>query len=198
MFLFLSLFFACSDSESTQQSTTASSKATCPECPECPKCPKDSGSSLTTAEEKLLAPSLEELRKGIQPFDSSAIGICKTSGKECDEFLGTTAKDLPEGEYILHAKLLAPSLKPEDGWKVEFHRECRTFKQTKNGETSSTNTYSKEYNISYSSKGYHLSPLATISSPEKYGRKECDWKLIFHNVNGQEEVSGSWSVPEKQ
>ena len=194
MFLFLSLFFACSDSESTPKNTTSSKN----DCPKCPEEPKGSDSSLTTTEAALLAPSLEELRKGIYGFDSSSIGICKGSGKECEEFLGTTAQNLPEGEYFLHAKLMAPSLKPEGGWKVEFHRDCRTFKQTQSGETSSSNTYSKEYYISSSTKGYHLTPLAKISSPEKHGRKECDWKLIFHNANGQEEVSGSWSVPEQQ
>ena len=193
MFILTTLFLACSDSEPKQSASTAAK-----ECPECPECPKDKGESLSDAEKELLADSLSQIRTGIKPFDDSSVGICKGSGKNCEEFLGTTAELLPEGEYMLQARLLAPKLKPEGGWKVEFHRDCTTTKKTKNGESTSNNNYSKEYKISRNDKGYLLAPLATIRSPNKYGQKTCEWKMIFHNTNGTEEIKGSWSIPAKE
>lgn len=195
MFFITTFFLACSDSEPKQTSNTNTKEVDCPKCPECPK---GSDDSLSSAEKELLSDSLSQLRTGIKAFDDSSIGVCKGSGKNCEEFLGTTALDLPEGEYMLQARLLAPKLKPADGWKVEFHRDCTTIKTTKNGESKTTNNYSKEYKISRNEKGYLLAPLATIRSPGKYGKKECDWRMIFHNVNGTEEIKGSWSVPAKQ
>ena len=198
MFFIATLLLACSDSEPKQ--TTANNKEQdCPACPECPK-GNEQGSEdrLSAVEKELLSTPLSQLRAGIQPFDDSSVGVCKGSGKNCEEFIGTTALDLPEGEYMLQARLLAPKLKPENGWKVEFHRDCTTTKNTKNGESTTTNNYSKEYKISRNEKGYHLAPLATIRSPGKYGKKKCDWRLVFHNANGVEEIKGSWSVPAKE
>jgi hypothetical protein len=197
MLFLTTIFLACSDSEPSKSSNASKAESKSIDCPKCPDCPTSS-SSLSANEEELLSDSLSELRKGIHAFDEESVGVCKGSGKNCEKFLGTTANDLPEGEYMLHARLLAPKIKPVNGWKVEFHRDCKTTKTTKNGESVTNNTYSKEYKISRSSKGYHLAPLATITSPGKYGKKECDWRLVFHNVNGTEEVKGSWSVPAKQ
>ena len=192
MFLLTTLFLACSDSQPNQSTSGANN-----ECPKCPECPKSSSESLTAAEKELLEDSLSQIRTGIKPFDDSSVGICKGSGKNCEEFLGTSAQDLPEGKYMLQARLLTPKIKPAGGWKVEFHRDCKTTKKTKNGESTTNQNYSKEYKISRNDKGYLLAPLATIVSPNKYGQKECDWKLIFHNTNGTEEIKGSWSVPGK-
>jgi hypothetical protein len=189
MLFLTTIFLACSDSEPSKSSNASKAESKSIDCPKCPDCPTSS-SSLSANEEELLSDSLSELRKGIHAFDEESVGVCKGSGKNCEKFLGTTANDLPEGEYMLHARLLAPKIKPVNGWKVEFHRDCKTTKTTKNGESVTNNTYSKEYKISRSSKGYHLAPLATITSPGKYGKKECDWRLVFHNVNGTEEVKG--------
>ncbi|MAA79937.1 MAG: hypothetical protein CL916_11840 [Deltaproteobacteria bacterium] len=194
MFLLTTLFLACSDSEPQQSANAATQK----ECPKCPECSKSENDTLSAAEKELLSDSLSQIRTGIKPFDDTSVGVCKGSGKNCEEFLGTTAEDLPEGEYMLQARLLAPKIKPEGGLKVEFHRDCKTTKKTKNGESTTNNNYSKEYKISRNDKGYLLAPLATIRSPNKYGKKECEWKMIFHNTNGTEEIKGSWSVPAKE
>ncbi len=186
----LSLFlFGCSDKGATT--------ADCPKQKECPKCPeaKASTASLSEAEEALLKTSIEDLRKGIRPFDDQSVGICVGTARECVEFKGKEALDLPEGEYILFARLTAPKITPEEKWKVGFTRDCETVKKTKNGESKTSNNFSKEYKINYGPKGYRLSPLATIKSPYKYGAQTCQWKLTLHNPNGIEEISGTWSVP---
>ena len=194
MFLLTTLFLACSDSAPKKSAGVATET----ECPKCPECPKGGDDTLSEAEKELLKDSLSQIRAGIKPFDDKSVGICKGSGKNCEEFLGTTAENLSEGEYMLQARLLAPKIKPEGGWKVEFHRDCTTTKKTKNGESTNNNNYSKEYKISRNDKGYLLAPLATIRSPNKYGKKECKWKLIFHNTNGTKEIKGSWSIPAKE
>ena len=194
MLTLLSLFLACSDSTSN----SAKDCAPCPECPkqaatESPKTP-----TLTDSEMDLLSDSLTDIRAGIRGFDDKSIGVCRGSGKNCEEFLGREASDLPEGNYVLYAKLLAPKIKKGKGWKVDYSKECKIIKKNKNGESVTKNTYSKEYHIGSNPKGWRLAPLATIKSPGKYGRQECSWKLVLHNVNGTEEITGSWSIPEKE
>jgi len=194
MFSLAFLLFACSGADT--KSSSASSKKTTQECPTCPECPKGSDASLSAAEQELLSNSIEDLRAGIRGFDQQSIGVCRGSGKNCETFLGKEALDLPEGTYILYAKLTAPKIKKGKGWKVDYKKECTITKKTKNGESVTNNTYSKEYDgIVFSKKGFRLAPLATIKSPGKYGQQECQWKLTFHNVNGTEEISGKWSVP---
>ena len=197
--LIFSAFIACSDSAKD-----------CPQT-ECPKCPDAAASStistksssagaLSAAEKELLSSHIEDLRAGIRGFDENSIGICVQGAKksECAEYLGTDAKNLPEGKYIMYAKLTAPKIAPEGKWKVEFSKDCTRIKKTKNGESKTTNNYSKSYNINFGPKGYRLAPLATIASPGKHGSEECTWSLKFHNVNGVKEVTGSWSLPEKE
>ena len=193
MLYFILLFFACADSQKTPAKD-------CPQCPECPQAEKSPSKStaLTATEMDLISASLEDIRAGIRGFDDQSIGICKGSGKNCEQFLGQDAADLPEGNYVLYAKLLAPKIKKGKGWQVDYSKECKTIKKNKNGESVTNNTYSKEYHIGSNPKGWRLAPLATIKSPGKYGRQECSWKLTFHNVNGTEEITGSWSVPEQQ
>ena len=171
-----------------------------PDCPQCPTCPDAasptaSGGSLTAAEQALLQDSITDLRQGIRPFDDQSVGVCLGTGKECVEYKGTTATDLPPGEYMFFARLTAPKITPEDKWTVGFSKACETTKKNKNGETTSTNNFSKDYRINYGPKGYRLSPLATITSPGKRGAQSCTWTLTFHNPNGSEEMTGSWSVP---
>ena len=202
--LIFASFFACSDS----------AQKDCPKV-ECPKCiepsnasasegasssSKAGGGSLSQAEQDLLANHLEDLRTGIRGFDEKSIGVCVQGKKkrECAEYLGTDVSNLPEGKYMMQAHLLAPKITPEGKWKVEFQKDCTRIKKTKNGESKTTNNYSKSYTINYSSKGYRLAPLMTFTSPGKYGSEECKWKLIFHNVNGTEELTGSWSVPAQE
>ena len=189
MLSLFSIFLACSDS-------TSNSAKDCAPCPECPTV-SASTPTLTDSEMELLSKSLADIRAGIRGFDDESIGVCQGSGKNCEEFLGKDVSNLPEGKYVLYAKLLAPKIKKGKGWKVDYSKECKTIKKSKNGESVTNNTYSKEYHIGSNPKGWRLAPLATITSPGKYGRQECSWKLVFHNVNGTEEITGSWSVPEK-
>ena len=203
MSLFL-LFFACSDSTK--------------ECPQCPKCPPDSsqaasnssgtntpknassssksGISLSPQEAELLQENIENLREGIHPLNNESVGICKGSGKmrKCEEFLGKDVSELPEGKYMLYAKLVAPKLPHKHDWNIELEYECTTT-NPKSGKTT-TRKNTKEHSIRHSTEGFRLSPLTgTITSPNKYGAKSCTWKLILHNADGPKEITGSWSVP---
>jgi len=111
MLTLLSLFLACSDAPSN-------STKDCAPCPECPKQAASESSktpTLTDSEMDLLSESLADIRAGIRGFDDKSIGVCRGSGKNCEEFLGRETADLPEGNYVLYAKLLAPKNQKGEG-----------------------------------------------------------------------------------
>ena len=165
--------------------------------------------TLTKGEQELLKEHIEDIRKGIRPFDglpNESLGICKPGSshpkygyKECEEFIGKDGENLPPGEYILYSHFSSPNITPtKKGWKVEFKRDCKITKTTKNGQSVTTNSYNKTYHVkNYGGKGNHISPLATIQSPSASGAQECNWVLTLFNTNGNKEIRGSWSVPAK-
>lgn len=155
------------------------------------------GGSLTAFEKTHFDPLLEDLRAGVRPWDDKSTGICKGSGKDCTEFVGTEVTDLPPGEYMMRAELRVPK---NGAWKVRFDTECTVTKKTANGESSSTNTSSKEYDVNYlgEERGSRLSPLYKITSPNPYGAQSCKWTLTGLHPDGDQVYTGSWSVPGKE
>ena len=124
------LLMACSDKGASDKDCPKATDKDCPKCPEVQK----SSTTLSSAEEALLKSSIEDLREGIRPFDEKSVGICVGTGRECVEYKGKDAQNLPEGDYILFARLTAPKITPEEKWKVEFSKDCETVKKTKNVE----------------------------------------------------------------
>ena len=203
--IYLFTFLACSDNTSDQDDNATSVKTKTSER----QTNHVSGYQLTNEEQILLKDHIEDIRKGIRPFDDlpdQSLGICKAGPKHqkfgyitCEEFIGKDARDLPEGNYILYSHFSVPEIEPNNqGWQIEFKRECKTTKTSKNGQSVTTDTYSKSYNLkNYGGKGNHVSPLSTITSPGEYGAKECDWTITLFNTNEKKEISGFWSVPGK-
>ena len=197
--LFWSLLFACGEKECPP------TEANCPPCEEAAKATPEqakesSKSDVTEAELELLKPYLEELRKGIHPFNEQGIGICKGSGRDCEEYLGTSADVIPEGVYMLRADLQAPSLSPEGKWKVDVEINCTITRMLKSGESTTDRNWNKSFTVMHSNRkeyGYRLSPLYKITSPSPYGKQDCTYKLIAHNANGDKEYTGKWTVPAK-
>jgi len=156
-----------------------------------------SGGSMSAYESEVLGPLIEDIRGGVRPFGEDGIGICKANGKECVEYLGTSASDLPEGAYMLRANLAVPDVGEKGTWKVKFDLECTTTKKTPNGSSTSTSTQNKEYTVVYAGKerGYGLSPLWTIKSPGRYGAQDCKYKITGPHPDGDKVYQGSWTVP---
>lgn len=158
------------------------------------------GAAMTAFEQSLLMPRLEDLRQGVRPRGPEGIGICKGQGKDCTEFIGTSASDLPEGDYMLHADLDVPNIGEKGTWKVMLDLDCTTTKTTANGTNTSNNTQHKEYDVIYAGgeRGYHLAPLWKISSPNQYGAVDCKYKITAPHGDGDKVYEGSWTVPQKE
>ncbi|MCB9673685.1 MAG: hypothetical protein H6737_01135 [Alphaproteobacteria bacterium] len=157
--------------------------------------------SLTSYEGQLLGPLLEDVRAGVRPWGPEGIGICKAQGRECAEYLGTSASSpLGEGEYMLRAELAVPKTGEKGTWKVKFDLDCTLKKKTDNGESTTTSTQSKEYDVIYAGedRGYRLQPLWTIKSPNKYGEQDCKYKITGPHPDGDKVYEGSWLVPAEE
>lgn len=153
--------------------------------------------ALSEAESTILQPFLTEIREGIKPWDEMSVGLCRGVGKDCEQFLGTSSDELPEGEYMLRANLRVPRVGEKGTWKVVLETACTTTHKTESGESANENTSSKEYEVRYvgEERGYRLSPLRKISSPNKGGKQSCTWKLISKNPGGDSVIEGHWAVP---
>ncbi len=157
-----------------------------------------STAGLTSFEQGLVGPLLSDVREGVQPYNEQSIGICKGQGRDCAEFLGGSAEDLPPGEYMMRAELKVPRVGDKGTWRVKIEAECTTTRKTERGETTSTSTTSKEYDVQYAGteRGSRLSPLYTIRSPDPSGEKHCNYKLTSLHPDHPTEWTGSWSVPQ--
>ena len=199
MIVFSILFAGCGGSEPAPSAPAAKEEAPAPKVEEAPPAPK--GIALTEKESELLKPYIEDIREGVRLWNEQGIGICKGQNKDCEEFLGTDAGELPEGSYMIRAELQAPKIAPTDKWRTTFTVDCEITKKTKNGETSTNKSYKKEYKITHSSRedhGYRLSPHYKISSPSPYGKQDCKFKMTAHNIDGDKDFTGSWQVPAKE
>lgn len=161
--------------------------------------PSGSGASgLSTFEEGLVGPLLADVRAGVQPWSDQSIGICKGQGRDCEEFLGTSAEELPPGEYMMRAELKVPRVGDKGTWKVKFEAQCTTTRKTERGETTTTSSTSKEYEVQFAGteRGSRLSPLYTIRSPDPSGEKHCTYKITSLHPDRPTEWTGTWSVPQ--
>lgn len=152
---------------------------------------------LTEMEQAIVGPILEDIRGGIRPWDDQSVGICKGK-KDCDEFLGLEPAELPPGDYMLQAVLRVPKVGEKGTWQVTLDTECTTTRDSENGSSTSTNNYSKTYDVNYinEERGYRLAPLRTIESPSTSGRKECVYKLTYSHPSGPQVTEGKWIVPQ--
>jgi hypothetical protein len=155
-------------------------------------------SGLTSFEQSLVGPLLSDVRTGVQPWDEQSIGICKGQSRECQEYLGSSAEELPPGEYMMRAELKVPQVGSKGAWRVKLETECTTTRRTERGESVTTSTSSKEYEVQYAGteRGSRLSPLVTIRSPEPSGAKHCSYTLTSLHPDTPLTWTGSWSVPQ--
>jgi hypothetical protein len=156
------------------------------------------GSGLSAFESGLVGPVLDDLRGGVRPFNDSGIGICTGNSKDCDEYLGREPGELPPGEYMLRAELRVPDIGDKGTWKVKLDTDCTLTRSKDGSETTTKRSDSKEYTVNYTGeeRGYRLSPLRTIKSPNSNDyRKSCSWTLTAPHADGDKVYSGSWVVP---
>ncbi len=184
----------CADVCAHEAATPEAAPAPAPETS-----PKEQGlGELSPFEKGLLTSYVEDVKAGVRPYDEQGFGICKGKGRECPEFLGAKVGDLPEGEYMIQARLKVPQLGDKETWKVVFATSCETIKVGADGqETRKKNDHSKEYATVYPGPDhpYRLAPLHVIKSPAKGGRQECTYTLTAKRPDGDKVFEGSYAVP---
>jgi hypothetical protein len=110
------------------------------------------------------------------------------------------AGELTEGQYVIRGEFQAPKIEPEGGWKVTFAVDCTIVKETKDGTTTTSKQYSKDYSINHVSRteyGYRLSPLYRLSSPSSRGTETCSWSITGNNLSEPVVWKGSYTIPYK-
>jgi len=157
-----------------------------------------SGPGLSEFEKGIVDPILADVREGVRPWSDQGIGICRGK-RECDEFLGASVEgDLPAGEYLLMADLRVPRTGDAHAWTIEVTTNCETIKVTDKGETRSTSTNTRSYDVRYAGedRGYRLMPLRTITSPSEGGARSCKYTIKAPHPDGPKEYTGSWATPD--
>lgn len=163
-----------------------------------PKASEKTALALTAFEEKMLSTVITDLRAGVHPFNKEGLGLCEGQGKACEKFLGMKAGTLPPGKYMVRAELAVPNIGPKGSWSIEFKTECVTTQTTPSGDVKENrSSRSRSFNVAYAgqSRGYRLSPLYTISSPNKDGEQTCKYQIIAPHPDGDKVYEGSWTVP---
>lgn len=178
------------------EAAKAGSEAPAPASPE--KSPK--GLALSDFEEGILKDVVADLRAGVRPFDDKGIGLCKGQGKTCDEYLGLKAGVLPPGEYMVRAELLVPKTGEKGTWSIQFSTDCTTSITNAAGDTTERkSSRSRSYEVAYAgaSRGYRLSPLYTIKSPNPEGEERCTYSIVAPHPDGDKVYEGEWTLPKK-
>lgn len=156
------------------------------------------GPGLSQFEKGIVDPILADIRGGVRPWSDQGIGICKGK-RECDEFLGASVQgDLPAGEYLLMADLRVPRTGDAHTWTIDVTTDCETIKVTDKGETRSTSSNTRSYDVRYAGedRGYRLMPLRTITSPSEGGARSCTYTIKAPHPDGPKEYKGAWSTPD--
>lgn len=157
---------------------------------------------LTAFEQQILASSVEDIRQGVRPFDDNSLGICPKGEnvRRCDEMLGKSPGELPEGEYILYGSFRVPNVGERGTWKVNLKVACEVTRTLPDGtvKTIERDPYERPYEVVYAGteRGYTLSPLRRITSPGRNGAESCTWTLTAPHPDGDKVYEGAWSVPE--
>ncbi len=157
---------------------------------------------FTAFEQQVVGALLDDVRKGVRPVDERSLGVCRKGEnvRTCDDWIGPVAEDLPEGEYVLFGSFLVPDIGERGTWKVRLETACTTTRVGPDGKELETSaTYEKEYDVVHTAagKGYTLSPLRRITSPNPTGRQACTWKIVSLHPDHPQTFEGRWSVPAK-
>jgi hypothetical protein len=173
--------------------------ATC--APFCPPPPADPDAvTLSALEKELIGPLLDAVREGVRPFDERSLGVCVKGEnvRKCDDWVGTDALDLPEGEYILFGSFVAPPVGPRDTWKIKLETDCTLTRVAADGAASETSSkFEREWAVqrTEAGSGYTVSPMRRIVSPNPQGAQLCTWRVTALHPENPRVYEGRWSVP---
>lgn len=155
-----------------------------------PPPPTPSGQPAPTEfEQKVLDAQLDEIRRGIQPWSDTAIGLCR-GRRDCDKFLGVNAGKLGRGAHFVKAELRVPP-GPPGTWTVRFVTECTTA-------TGEVRAFERDYDVVNNGGERPTSlNLRAIDSPSEDGAEVCKWTLTTLDPRGDKQYTGTWEVSGK-
>ena len=156
---------------------------------------------ISSKEYELLAPYIEDIRKGIVEFSPDKIGICEGQTLDCENYLGTEVLDLEPGKYMVRGEFQAPKVSPEEGWNVTFTMDCVITRTKGTSKVVETKHYEKTHDVNFVDRtehGYRLSPLHKITSPSSRGDGDCTWEIRGNNLAEPVVWSGRYTVPAKE
>lgn len=159
----------------------------CKKAAPCPESVPTGAPALTPFESSIIDPILEDVRAGVRPFSDESVGICRIEGRRCAEFLGLTVEEpLAPGRYAVFAELAVPKSGTKGTWKVTFAFQC-----------GSDSPVEREYRVMYAGeeRGYTLSPLHNIDSPNAQGQEACSYTLTALHPDGDRVMQGGWVTP---
>ena len=165
----------------------------CGKCPECPKaeCP-DAATTLEKWEGDILEPYLKDMREGVRVYGDEGFGICQGK-KDCEQFLGLTAENLPPGDYFIKGEFQVPSV--GQSWQIKFKVDCQ---MTDDKGNSTSQNHERPYDVKYAGKdrGYRIQPLWRIQSPHPNGARACTFALTPVRPDGTEgtPIPGKYST----
>lgn len=156
--------------------------------------------TLSAFEQEIVGTLLAQVRAGIQPVSDDAVGICRRgeNPRRCEEFIGRTATDLPEGEYMLYGGFMAPNVGERGTWQVRLESECTVTRVAADGATTDAESrFERDYTINHNpgERGYVLAPMRRITSPHPSGAQRCTYRLTLQHPDNPTVIEGAWSVP---
>lgn len=162
-----------------------------PTCPEAQPSPCAS-LGLDEWEIETVRPTAESLRAGVVPLGADGFGVCRGRTR-CEEFLGASPGELPEGDYVIRAVLDVPPL--GTGWKARFETACETVSAA--GRTRDR-SHERTYELRATGpRGHQIEPLWRIRSPLPEGARECAFRLVPIRPDGKEgtAMEGAYRTP---
>lgn len=159
------------------------------------------GVELSEFEEQMLGKLVADIRTGVAPIDDQSLGICPKgeNKRKCETSLGANPGELGEGEYILYSSWKVPNVGDKGTWTVKVDIECTTTRVGDDGsESTDTRNWTKSYDVSYAGRdrGYTLSPLRVIKSPNPTGAQVCAYTITAPHPDGDKVYEGGWSIPQ--
>ena len=139
-------------------------------------------------------PLLDNYRRGPQPVDSVAVGMCLDAA--CTVSRPPLAGVLPTGTWRLRAEFLLPELGREN-WHFELHELCEV--QTydgpkKTGERDETQVLTLDVTATPGQRAGNPAWI-TRPSPDPVGDRLCGWRLTASSGQRAYQWEGVYQIP---
>lgn len=143
---------------------------------------------------------LAEIRRGVEPWQRSNVGLCRGPGPTCERYLGVDGGTLTPGEHHLHAAFDVPSL---GEWPLEVVVSCEIDAPPLDGQALTHDLVHQEHVLVAADQvdgGPAVLPPIPITSPDPSARRVCKarWDLpdlAKGDGSVRSRIVATWIVP---